>query len=144
MEEKSANQLYRHIVKGLYWFRRGFGSWRSHPQWDTTIKVPIKYKRRQQRISVRCLIKGSSRPQVIRCLSHRLHLGGALRFQSFEGVEELMKLLKSAACHQAADGGNVSIMTVMGDASMDGLSDAGSIPARSTNKNRFKSSKIKG
>ena len=35
-------------------------------------------------------------------------------------------------------------MTVMGDASMDGLSDAGSIPARSTNKNRFKSSKIKG
>lgn len=26
-------------------------------------------------------------------------------------------------------------MTVMGDASMDGLSDAGSIPARSTDKN---------
>ena len=30
------------------------------------------------------------------------------------------------------DGGNVNIMTVMGDASMDGLSDAGSTPARST------------
>ena len=29
------------------------------------------------------------------------------------------------------DGGNVKIMTVMGDALMDGLSDAGSIPARS-------------
>ena len=33
-----------------------------------------------------------------------------------------------------ADGGNVNIMTVMGDASMDGLSDAGSTPARSTKK----------
>ena len=42
-----------------------------------------------------------------------------------------MKLLKSAACHLAADGGNVNIMTVMGDALMDGLSDAGSTPARS-------------
>ena len=30
-------------------------------------------------------------------------------------------------------GGNVRIMTVMGDARMDGLSDAGSTPARSTN-----------
>ena len=29
-------------------------------------------------------------------------------------------------------GGNVNIMTVMGDAGMEGLSDAGSIPARST------------
>ena len=29
-------------------------------------------------------------------------------------------------------GGNVNIMTVMGDARMDGLSDAGSTPARST------------
>ena len=28
-------------------------------------------------------------------------------------------------------GGNVNIMTVMGDARMDGLSDAGSTPARS-------------
>ena len=28
-------------------------------------------------------------------------------------------------------GGNVNIMTVMGDALVDGLSDAGSIPARS-------------
>ncbi len=35
-------------------------------------------------------------------------------------------------------------MTVMGEALMDGLSDAGSTPARSTNKNRFKSSKIEG
>ena len=31
-------------------------------------------------------------------------------------------------------GGNVDIMTVMGDARMDGLSDAGSTPARSTKK----------
>ena len=31
-------------------------------------------------------------------------------------------------------GGNVNIMTVMGDARMDGLSDAGSTPARSTKK----------
>lgn len=130
--------------QGLYWFRRGFGSWRSHPQRDTTLKVPIKYKRRQQRISVRCLIKGGSRPQVIRCLRYRLHQGGALRFQSFEGMEEFMKLLKPVTCHQVTGRGNVNIMTVMGDASMDGLSDAGSIPARSTNKNRFKSSKIKG
>ena len=29
-------------------------------------------------------------------------------------------------------GGNVNIITVMGDARMDGLSDAGSTPARST------------
>ena len=43
-----------------------------------------------------------------------------------------MKLLKSEACHWASDGGNDKIMTVMGDALMDGLSDAGSIPARST------------
>ena len=43
-----------------------------------------------------------------------------------------MKLLKSAACHLASDGGNVKEMTVMGDAGMEGLSDAGSIPARST------------
>lgn len=35
-------------------------------------------------------------------------------------------------------------MTVMGDALVDGLSDAGSTPARSTYKNRFKSDKIKG
>ena len=32
-------------------------------------------------------------------------------------------------------GGNVNIMTAMGDARMDGLSDAGSTPARSTIKN---------
>ena len=31
-------------------------------------------------------------------------------------------------------GGNVNIMTVMGDTRMDGLSDAGSTPARSTKK----------
>ena len=45
-----------------------------------------------------------------------------------------MKLLKSAARHQAADQGNVNMMTVMGEALMDGLSDAGSTPARSTKK----------
>ena len=43
-----------------------------------------------------------------------------------------MKLLKLEACHWASDGGNVKIMTVMGDASMEGLSDRGSIPLRST------------
>ena len=32
------------------------------------------------------------------------------------------------------DGGNVKVMTVMGEARMDGLSDAGSTPARSTKK----------
>ena len=30
------------------------------------------------------------------------------------------------------DGGNVKLMTVMGEALVDGLSDAGSTPARST------------
>ena len=45
-----------------------------------------------------------------------------------------MKLLKSSACHSADDGGNVKIMTVMGDALMNGLSDRGSIPLRSTRK----------
>jgi len=30
------------------------------------------------------------------------------------------------------DGGNVKVMTVMGEALVDGLSDAGSTPARST------------
>ena len=34
-------------------------------------------------------------------------------------------------------GGNVNIMTVMGDARMDGLSDAGSTPARSTDILKF-------
>ena len=43
-----------------------------------------------------------------------------------------MKLLKAGACHPAPDGGNAKRMTVMGDARMDRLSDAGSIPARST------------
>ena len=43
-----------------------------------------------------------------------------------------MKLLKSVACLAAADGGNVKRQTVMGDASMDGFSDRGSIPLRST------------
>ena len=33
-----------------------------------------------------------------------------------------MKLLKSAACHLASDGGNVKEMTVMGDAAMDWFS----------------------
>ena len=42
-----------------------------------------------------------------------------------------MKLLKSVACLAAADGGNVKRQTVMGDASMDGFSDRGSIPLRS-------------
>ncbi len=43
------------------------------------------------------------------------------------------------------DGGNVNIMTVMGDARMDGLSDAGSTPARSTDILKFlKESKISG
>ena len=42
-----------------------------------------------------------------------------------------MKLLKAGACHPAPDGGNAKRMTVMGDARMDRLSDAGSIPARS-------------
>ena len=32
------------------------------------------------------------------------------------------------------DGGNVKVMTVMGEALVDGLSDAGSTPARSTKK----------
>ena len=42
-------------------------------------------------------------------------------------------------------GGNVNIMTVMGDARMDGLSDAGSTPARSTDILKFlKESKISG
>ena len=36
------------------------------------------------------------------------------------------------------DRGNVKIMTVMGDALMDGLSDAGSIPARSIKKCRIR------
>ena len=37
------------------------------------------------------------------------------------------------------DGGNVKIMTVMGDALMDGLSDRGSIPLRSTREDYKKS-----
>ena len=42
-------------------------------------------------------------------------------------------------------GGIVNIMTVMGDARMDGLSDAGSTPARSTDILKFlKESKISG
>ena len=44
-----------------------------------------------------CLLYTS--PRIFRRLGHRLQTGGALRFQSFEGMEELMKLLKSAACH---------------------------------------------
>ena len=56
-----------------------------------------------------------------------------------------MKLLKSEACHPASDRGNVKRMTVMGDARMDGLSDAGSTPARSTDILKFlKESKISG
>ena len=56
-----------------------------------------------------------------------------------------MKLLKSAACHLASDGGNVKVMTVMGEALVDGLSDAGSTPARSTDILKFlKESKISG
>ena len=31
IEELSADQSYQHMNQGLYWFRRGFGSWRSHP-----------------------------------------------------------------------------------------------------------------
>ena len=42
-----------------------------------------------------------------------------------------MKLLKSAACHLASDGGNVKEMTVMGDAAMERFSDRGSIPLSS-------------
>ena len=42
-----------------------------------------------------------------------------------------MKLLKSAACHLASDGGNVKEMTVMGDATMERFSDRGSIPLSS-------------
>lgn len=45
-----------------------------------------------------------------------------------------MKLLKSAACHLASDGGNVKEMTVMGDAAMERFSDRGSIPLSSTKK----------
>ena len=40
-------------------------------------------------------------------------------------------------------GGNVNIMTVMGDTRMDGLSDAGSTPARSTKKSLLELSTIK-
>ena len=43
-----------------------------------------------------------------------------------------MKLLNAAACCSAVAGGNVKRTTVMGDAARDRLSDAGSIPARST------------
>ena len=43
------------------------------------------------------------------------------------------------------DGGNVKVMTVMGEALVDGLSDAGSTPARSTDILKFlKESKISG
>ena len=43
-----------------------------------------------------------------------------------------MKLLKWRNLHIGAAWRNVNIMTVMGDVRMDGLSDAGSTPARST------------
>ena len=46
-----------------------------------------------------------------------------------------MKLLKLAACHLAADGGNVKEMTVMGDAAMERFSDRGSIPLSSIPEN---------
>ncbi len=43
-----------------------------------------------------------------------------------------MKLLKSGACQLAPDGGNDKELTVMEDAAVDGLSDRGSTPLRST------------
>ena len=43
-----------------------------------------------------------------------------------------MKLLNAVACCSAVAEGNVKRTTVMGDAARDRLSDAGSIPARST------------
>ena len=43
-----------------------------------------------------------------------------------------MKLLKCGDCHLPPHGGNVKEMTVMEEVLMEELSDAGSIPARST------------
>lgn len=43
-----------------------------------------------------------------------------------------MKLLKPGACQLAPDGGNDKELTVMEDAAVDGLSDRGSTPLRST------------
>ena len=48
-----------------------------------------------------------------------------------------MKLLNVAACCSAVAGGNVKRTTVMGDAARDRLSDAGSIPARSTDSRMY-------
>ena len=47
-----------------------------------------------------------------------------------------MKLLTSAACPSAADGGNVKRRTVMGDAWADVPSDRGSIPLSSTRREK--------
>ena len=44
-----------------------------------------------------------------------------------------MKLLKLSACLPAVSGGNVKLQTMMEDAVVDGLSDRGSTPLRSTN-----------
>ena len=49
-----------------------------------------------------------------------------------------MKLLKPTVRHQTVGGGNFKMMTVMGDAWMDGLSDRGSIPLRSIFSKRMK------
>lgn len=43
-----------------------------------------------------------------------------------------MKLLKLAGCQFPASGGNVKELTVIGDTSVEGFSDAGSTPASST------------
>ena len=56
------------------------------------IKSVFKYKRRRK-FSVRCLVAAVGL-KSLHCLSHRLQRGEALRFQSFEGMEEFMKLLK--------------------------------------------------
>lgn len=118
---------------GLYWFRRGFWSFGSHPRlWDRVKNLEIKFKRRRK-FSVRCL-RAAVVVWTSRSSGFGIKSGGALFPQSFERKKDFMKLLRAAACHPAVVWGNVKRMTVMGDAWMDRLSDAGSIPARSTKK----------
>ena len=97
----------------------------------------IKFKRRRYN-RLRCLMAAVA-VWDSRISDIGIKLSGALFLQSFAERKDFMKLLKTAACHPASVGGNVKRMTVMGDAWMDRLSDAGSIPARSIRKRPWKS-----
>ena len=100
---------------------------------DTALKREIlNINADNTELAIRSLSRLPVGPGSFAASGRRRRLCGALRSVKLCGDRRTYEATEvSKPVMWRADGGNVKTMTVMGDAAMDRLSDAGSIPARS-------------